>query len=74
MSSLGWQKIDVSTTVRQWYADGGKSRLRFLVDCSGCANHINIQLFNDGPAKSNRKSKDKGKFLLTLMPMSLFSY
>lgn len=67
MTRLGWQKVDVTSTVRHWYADSARTRLRFLVDCSGCGDHVNIHLFNDssGTRKStkhnSRKSKQSGK-------------
>lgn len=54
MSHLGWQKLDVTVPVRQWYATGGKSRLRFLVDCSGCVDRFKIHLFDSKPAKDSR--------------------
>lgn len=55
MSALGWQKIDLTSTVRQWYAEGAKSRLRLLIDCSGCEDRIDIHLLNNN--KFNVKSK-----------------
>ncbi|XP_055312762.1 uncharacterized protein MAL13P1.304 isoform X2 [Sitodiplosis mosellana] len=62
VSRLGWQKLDVTSTVRQWYANGGKSRLRFLVDCSGCADRIKIHLFDGKPTK-NAKARAKPNLL-----------
>lgn len=58
VSRLGWQKLDITSTVRQWYASGGKMRMRFLVDCSGCAKRIKIHLFD---SKSTKNSKTRAK-------------
>lgn len=57
-TKLGWQKLDVTSSVRQWYADGAKSRLRLLIDCSGCGDLVKIHLFNDNPAKKSTKLND----------------
>lgn len=46
LSKLGWQKFDISHTVRKWYAEGDKKCLRLLVDCSGCGDRVDLHLFN----------------------------
>jgi inhibin beta len=47
LSILGWQKFDLTTTVRTWYSSGmaSKERLRLLVDCSGCGDLVEAVLF-----------------------------
>lgn len=64
ISRLGWQKMDVTSTVSEWYANGSKTRLRFLVDCSGCVNRIKIHLFN-GKSSENSKARAKPNLLHT---------
>lgn len=51
LTKLGWQKLDVTSSVRQWYADGARSRLRLLIDCSGCGNLVKIHLFDESSSK-----------------------
>lgn len=64
LANVGWQRIDISSTVRRWYAqqqssggnigdDQRKRRLRLLVDCSGCGDRVTLHLFND-PPRSNQ--------------------
>jgi inhibin beta len=47
LSTLGWQKFDLTATVRTWYSSGTaiKERLRLLVDCSGCGDLVEAVLF-----------------------------
>ncbi|XP_071455112.1 inhibin beta chain [Hetaerina americana] len=52
LSSLGWQKFDVTAAVQKWYsvagAKGGRRReekLRLLVDCAGCGDLVEAALF-----------------------------
>jgi inhibin beta len=47
LSTLGWQKFDLTATVRAWYSSGAaaKERLRLLVDCSGCGELVEAVLF-----------------------------
>lgn len=71
MSRLGWQKLDVTSTVRDWYASGGKMRLRFLVDCSGCMDRIKIHLFNGKPTK---KTKNKARSKPNLLQNGKFIF
>ncbi|XP_031629520.1 protein PF14_0175 isoform X2 [Contarinia nasturtii] len=63
VSRLGWQKLDVTSTVRQWYAYGGKTRLRFLVDCSGCMDRIKIHLFDGNKQIKTAKPRPKPNLL-----------
>ncbi|KAJ8984021.1 hypothetical protein NQ317_012245, partial [Molorchus minor] len=52
-ANSGWQKIDLTDTVRRWLTESGKEKLRLFVDCSCCANW-HIHLFNtDRDKKSN---------------------
>nr|CAD7400483.1 unnamed protein product [Timema poppensis] len=47
LSSLGWQKFNLTSTVRSWYSSGSSSteRLRLLIDCSGCNDLVEAVLF-----------------------------
>lgn len=62
--------MDVTSTVREWYANGSKTRLRFLVDCSGCVNRIKIHLFN-GKSSGNSKARAKPNLLHTGMDRNI---
>jgi inhibin beta len=44
LSSLGWQKLDITRTVGSWYNSGRRERLRLLVDCSGCGKEASPAL------------------------------
>ena len=48
ISALGWKPLDVTTAVRQWYEtkDSRRERLRLLVDCSGCGDLVEANLFD----------------------------
>ncbi|XP_050302122.1 inhibin beta chain [Anthonomus grandis grandis] len=49
----GWQKIDLTDTVRRWLSESSKDKLRLFVDCSCCA-HWYVHLFNeDRDTRSN---------------------
>lgn len=51
---MGWQKIDITSTIRQWYTeDNGSDNLHLLIDCSGCDNRIDIHLFNNKNDEKN---------------------
>ncbi|KAJ8885150.1 hypothetical protein PR048_011346 [Dryococelus australis] len=58
LSSLGWQKFDLTTTVRHWYESesSSKERLRLLIDCSGCNEHVEAVLFPTAPPLSSLSS------------------
>lgn len=47
LSALGWQKFELTSTVRAWYASrkASRERLRLLVDCSGCSDMVEAVLF-----------------------------
>lgn len=45
LSSLGWHKFDLTSTVQDWYSSGLPERLRLLVDCSGCGDLVHPVLF-----------------------------
>lgn len=51
MSSLGWQRFDLTSTVHSWYTLPGKEKLRLLVDCSGCNQMVDIILFQNPKAE-----------------------
>ncbi|CAH0774340.1 unnamed protein product [Bemisia tabaci] len=54
LSSLGWQKFDVTSTIREWYSSGPRDRLKLLVDCSGCSGIVDPVLFQDTRQESER--------------------
>lgn len=56
VAELGWRKFDLTGTVREWYSSGtagrgdgvdadGDSKLRLLIDCSGCCKHLDVHTF-----------------------------
>ncbi|KAK7867409.1 hypothetical protein R5R35_003838 [Gryllus longicercus] len=60
-SALGWQKFDLTSTVREWYASGAaaRERLRLLVDCSGCSDKVEAILFGKTPISSSRAGQPR---------------
>ncbi|XP_054091487.1 uncharacterized protein LOC105219276 isoform X2 [Zeugodacus cucurbitae] len=46
ISNLGWQKFDITPTVRDWYRRAPTEKLRLLIDCTGCGKHYVLHLFN----------------------------
>lgn len=48
LSALGWQRFDLTATVRHWYDAATMTRLRLLVDCSGCTSLAEAMLFQGG--------------------------
>jgi inhibin beta len=61
LNQLGWQKFDVSATIRKWYAENSGDRLRLIVDCSGCGDRIQVHLFTN--LNYNKKHKNHKNFL-----------
>jgi inhibin beta len=48
LNQLGWQKVDITTLVQNWYSSNYHNKLNVLVDCSGCiANNIKIHMPTD---------------------------
>ncbi|KAK6635006.1 hypothetical protein RUM44_000255 [Polyplax serrata] len=47
LTNLGWQMIDMTGAVREWYKEGDlhKEKLRLLVDCSGCKDLVQVLIF-----------------------------
>jgi inhibin beta B chain len=45
-SKMGWQKFDLTHTIRRWYQEEARSNLQLLIDCSGCGNRVQIKLFD----------------------------
>ncbi|XP_068154253.1 inhibin beta chain [Drosophila tropicalis] len=44
---MGWQKFDLTETIREWYSEGSTGsdeNLRLLIDCTGCGNHYSLHL------------------------------
>lgn len=62
---LGWQKFDLTATVREWYSRREADKLRLLIDCSGCGKLYTLHLFNDnsvpetGSTRSRRVANDR---------------
>lgn len=46
VSKLGWQSIDLTSTVKDWYKQSNNEKLKLLIDCSGCRDIIDVHLFN----------------------------
>jgi inhibin beta B chain len=42
---MGWQKFDLTHTIRKWYQEDSRTNLQLLIDCSGCGNRVEIKLF-----------------------------
>ncbi|KAG5669682.1 hypothetical protein PVAND_017565 [Polypedilum vanderplanki] len=67
LSKLGWNKVDVTSLLKKWYAEhyskvtlvGNKeSRLQLFIDCTGCVrNHLQVQLLNDKNLSENEQNK-----------------
>ncbi|XP_017853486.1 inhibin beta chain-like, partial [Drosophila busckii] len=43
--NLGWQKFDLTETIREWYSDSTGENLRLLIDCTGCGSQYSLHLF-----------------------------
>ncbi|XP_017481559.1 PREDICTED: uncharacterized protein LOC108370686 [Rhagoletis zephyria] len=43
--NLGWQKFDITSTIRNWYARVPMEKLRLLIDCTGCGKYV-LHLFD----------------------------
>ncbi|KAH8292608.1 hypothetical protein KR054_005532 [Drosophila jambulina] len=51
---LGWQKFDLTETIREWYeGNGGKEKLRLLIDCTGCGGRYSLHLFQTSKIADN---------------------
>lgn len=50
LSSLGWQRFELTGTVRGWYDSAAQTRLKLLVDCSGCTRLVEAVLFQGAPS------------------------
>ncbi|XP_036223216.2 uncharacterized protein Actbeta isoform X1 [Bactrocera oleae] len=53
--NLGWQKFDITLTVRDWYRRAPTEKLRLLIDCTGCGKHYILHLFNHPMENSKQK-------------------
>ncbi|XP_039967817.1 uncharacterized protein LOC120779536 isoform X3 [Bactrocera tryoni] len=53
--NLGWQKFDITLTVRDWYTRAPTEKLRLLIDCTGCGKHYILHLFNQPLENSKQK-------------------
>lgn len=61
-SRSGWQKIDVTATVRKWFSEPETNKLRLFVDCN-CCSHWHIHLFNN---EGNRKMSNTNRPFLVI--------
>ncbi|XP_034670463.1 inhibin beta chain [Drosophila subobscura] len=52
---LGWQKFDLTETIRKWYSQNREENLRLLIDCTGCGRRYSLQLFRISMPSSNSK-------------------
>ena len=41
-SDLGWQKFNLTNGLREWYRHYDQSKLKILIDCSGCCDRIHV--------------------------------
>ncbi|XP_055714695.1 inhibin beta chain [Phlebotomus papatasi] len=61
LADAGWQKVDVTLTVRRWFSGGQAEPLRLLVDCSGCRGRAHVHSFG-----SRRRQVDPHRPFLVL--------
>lgn len=54
---LGWQKFDITTTVKEWYSKRAGNKLRLLIDCTGCGKMFAVHLFNVNSEKSRARER-----------------
>lgn len=54
---LGWQKFDLTETIREWYTDSKDKNLRLLVDCTGCGSQYSLHLFQWSAQNTQIKMK-----------------
>ncbi|KAH8391466.1 hypothetical protein KR215_011382, partial [Drosophila sulfurigaster] len=54
--NLGWQRFDMTETIREWYSDHKNRNLRLLIDCTGCGSQYSLHLF----PRSSRRALDCG--------------
>lgn len=59
LNQLGWQKFDLTQTIRDWYEEKSQERLSLLIDCSGCGDRIQVHLFGDRRGGNNVLAKQK---------------
>uniref|UniRef100_A0A1B0GID9 TGF-beta family profile domain-containing protein n=2 Tax=Lutzomyia longipalpis TaxID=7200 RepID=A0A1B0GID9_LUTLO len=61
LQEAGWQKVDVTVTVRRWFSQAQAEPLRLLVDCSGCRGRAHVHSFG-----SRRRTVDPHRPFLVL--------
>ncbi|XP_030566552.1 inhibin beta chain isoform X2 [Drosophila novamexicana] len=54
---LGWQKFDLTETIREWYRDATGENLRLLIDCTGCGSQYSLHLFQWSAPNAYTKMK-----------------
>ncbi|XP_064537676.1 inhibin beta chain isoform X3 [Drosophila montana] len=54
---LGWQKFDLTETIREWYRDTSGENLRLLIDCTGCGSQYSLHLFQWSAPNAYAKMK-----------------
>ncbi|XP_017126039.1 inhibin beta chain isoform X1 [Drosophila elegans] len=50
---LGWQKFDLTETIREWYGGSSNEKLRLLIDCTGCGGRYSLHLFQTSKLRDN---------------------
>ncbi|XP_033168270.1 inhibin beta chain isoform X2 [Drosophila mauritiana] len=51
--NLGWQKFDLTDTIREWYGHTSHEKLRLLIDCTGCGGRYSLHLFQTSKLGGN---------------------
>ncbi|XP_032579800.1 inhibin beta chain isoform X3 [Drosophila sechellia] len=51
--NLGWQKFDLTDTIREWYGHTSHEKLRLLIDCTGCGGRYSLHLFQTSKLRGN---------------------
>ncbi|XP_026839275.1 inhibin beta chain isoform X2 [Drosophila erecta] len=51
--NLGWQKFDLTDTIRDWYGHTSHEKLRLLIDCTGCGGRYSLHLFQTSKLRGN---------------------
>lgn len=62
MKSYGWQKIDVTSLVKNWYQDNvSEDQLQLFVECSGCSGRVHARFFDDPKHDDQDDKKRRSK-------------
>ncbi|KAH8342749.1 hypothetical protein KR084_005640 [Drosophila pseudotakahashii] len=55
---LGWQKFDLTETIREWYGHVSDEKLRLLIDCTGCGGRYSLHLFQTAKLGDNSSESE----------------